>query len=477
VIETPIGSARACPATPRVMPVLLVLAALASAPPASAQVKATAQLGVLPQSTSTSPTLPVQLQINLKLSALHPAVTQGGLQCGAVAQTRSWVDTHRALLTDYDAVSRWVLATAHYAGQQAALSFPITNRSYAGTQIFSTTLTPQAQTDPATRARFAPDPTVLVACWLTLDGRPVTWDQGGGLQVVSATNFSSVASSPLVAATADAGANASINLSAPLVVHGAFFSPVAANVTVDVTSPALTGHGATARPRGASPAAATPVLNAPARSALINSTQPPATSGTPPAGLGQGQTNAQQNIESSVDSLNETDETKSLRAQMAADRQAQFLQILSDTLKQIEDTDAGIARHLSRKQTASTEAGTDRNPVGSTAAAFDSAAASALESELQQALLRVGVDPQSAGQLGQALLQDGAAGMSLARSIVATVAQSPAGSPGQNRGSANATDTIDDILGSLSQPQYASLPYVQTLRSKLITIRAAKATR
>ena len=224
---------------------LLVLALVAPALPVSAQVKATTGYTLAPQSSSTPTALPLQLQINLKLSALHPAAAQGGLQCGAVAQTRAWVDAHRALLTDYDALSRWVLAGAHYAGQQAALSFPIANRSYTGTETFTTTLTPQAQTDLATHARFAPDPTVLVACWLTLNGRPARWDQGSGLEVVSATNFSAVAASPLVTATADASTGAAINLSAALTVNGAFFSPTAVNVTVNLSAGAAAAGAAT----------------------------------------------------------------------------------------------------------------------------------------------------------------------------------------------------------------------------------------
>jgi len=232
---------------------LLVLALVAPALPVSAQVKATTGYTLAPQSSSTPTALPLQLQINLKLSALHPAAAQGGLQCGAVAQTRAWVDAHRALLTDYDALSRWVLAGAHYAGQQAALSFPIANRSYTGTETFTTTLTPQAQTDPATHARFAPDPTVLVACWLTLNGRPARWDQGSGLEVVSATNFSAVAASPLVTATADASTGAAINLSAALTVNGAFFSPAAVNVTVDLSAGAVAAGAATTRATGVRP--------------------------------------------------------------------------------------------------------------------------------------------------------------------------------------------------------------------------------
>jgi len=122
--------------------------------------------------TPPSGPLPVRQDVTLSLIRLHPAATTGALECGAVAQTREWVDGHRDSLTDYDSAQRWVLSTAHYYGQKALLGFQVANRSYAGTLTFNATLSPQALTDPATRLRFAPEPTILVACWLWIGGRP-----------------------------------------------------------------------------------------------------------------------------------------------------------------------------------------------------------------------------------------------------------------------------------------------------------------
>jgi len=194
-----------------------------------------------PSTGSASGPLPVRLQVTLKLSALHPAATKGALECGAVARTRDWVDSHRDSLTDYDSVTHWVLTPAHYYGERAILEFPITNRAYMGTQIFTTTLSPQALTDPATRARFAPNPTVLVACWLSINGRPAVWDQGSALQVISSWNVASVNSKPLVIGVADAGA--AVSVAGQLSGQGLFFNPGPVNVVASLPS---TGSGVVA---------------------------------------------------------------------------------------------------------------------------------------------------------------------------------------------------------------------------------------
>jgi len=91
---------------------------------------------------------------------------------------------------------------------------------------------------------------------------------------------------------------------------------------------------------------------------------------------------------------------------------------------------------------------------------------SGLYGALQQALQQAGVGSQDAEQFIQALQRNGAAGMELAEALASAIAQA--------QGSA---DTIDAMLNILSQPQYASLPYVQTLRSKLISIKLSKAMR
>src|SRR5664279_1607363 len=134
----------------------------------------------------------VSLTVSLSLSGLHPAATKGALECGAIAQTKAWVDANRDKFVDYDSVYHAVLGTAHYYGGKAILEFPVAAGSYAGALTYTSTLSGAALVDSATRAPYSPNPTVLVACWLKINGRPATWDQGTGLQVVSSGNFASV---------------------------------------------------------------------------------------------------------------------------------------------------------------------------------------------------------------------------------------------------------------------------------------------
>ena len=202
----------------------------------------------------SSGSLAVRLDVTLNLSGLHPAATKGALECGAVAQTRSWVDGHRDGLIDYDSVSRSVLSPAHYFGQKAQLEFPIANRSYAGTQTFITTIGPPALIDPATHARFAPSPTVLVACWLWINGRPAAWDPGAGLLVVSSSNFTSVNQKPLAIAVADAGMGTSVATASQLSAQGLFFNPGPVSVAGNVPL-----GGATS---------STPIVSGPSRSTV-----------------------------------------------------------------------------------------------------------------------------------------------------------------------------------------------------------------
>ena len=96
----------------------------------------------------------------MSLTRLHPAATTGALECGAVAQTREWVDGHRGRLTDYDSVQRWVLSTAHYYGQKALLGFQVAN------QIGS----------------VQPD-SIVVGCKLTLNGVPAILNPKAGLNL------------------------------------------------------------------------------------------------------------------------------------------------------------------------------------------------------------------------------------------------------------------------------------------------------
>ncbi len=146
------------------------------------------------------------VQVTLVLSGLHPAVTQGGLDCGAIAQSTSWVEAWRTALVDYDSVNQFVLRPAHYVGQESLISFPVAARAYSGSETIRLMLAPQGLLDPATRHPWTPAPAVLVACWLTLNGRPAVWDRGSTAQPVTATNLSGVSPNPLVVAVVESPA-------------------------------------------------------------------------------------------------------------------------------------------------------------------------------------------------------------------------------------------------------------------------------
>ena len=211
--------------------------------PAGARVLlACALLGASPAVTRavTPPPAPVSLtvQVTLALSALHPAVTQGGLDCGALARPAAWVEARRPALLDYDSVDALVLRPAHYLGQESLASFAVAARGYTGTATVHFTLAPDGLIDPATRQPWAPSPTVLVACWLTLNGRPAQWDRGAGAVVVSATNFEGVTPNPLLVATVGASGAGPLAASASLSARGQYFVP--APVVLAATAPATT---------------------------------------------------------------------------------------------------------------------------------------------------------------------------------------------------------------------------------------------
>jgi len=210
----------------------------------------------------------VSVSISVQLSALHPAVTRGALQCGAVVQTRSWVDAHRASLTDFASVTQWVLGTAHYFGQQSLLEFPVTNRSYSGQLTYSATLSAQTIT--------APDAMALIACWLMLNGQPAAWDKGPGLQVVGTSNFSGVDSNPLVIGEVPVSTAASA--SGSLSAKGTYFAPgpVQLVATVQGDRRALARN---ARPAGTM----APSVASAASGTAPMLTQPGAAAGTAPA--------------------------------------------------------------------------------------------------------------------------------------------------------------------------------------------------
>lgn len=206
--------------------VRLAIPFLLAALPAAGVYAATGLVPVNGNATPLAPgSMPVSLTVGVSLSGLHPAATKGALECGAVAQTNAWIDAHRDSLIDYDSVYRWVLGPAHYYGDKAILEFPVASGSYAGTLMFTTTLSAGALIDSSIRAPFAPSSSVLVACWLQINGRPAVWDQATGLQVVSSSNFASVNQKPMVVGVAEVGAGTPVNVTGQLSAQGLYFSP------------------------------------------------------------------------------------------------------------------------------------------------------------------------------------------------------------------------------------------------------------
>jgi hypothetical protein len=206
-----------------------------------------------------TPPVPLRFDVTLNLSRLHPAAATGAIECGAIEQSRSWIDANRSGLADYPSVQRLVLNQAHYFGQYARLTFPITGRAYSGTQTFTTSLSVQAQVDPTTHAQYQ-NPAILLACWLSINGQPAVWDRAAGLEVISSNNFTSVNASPLVTAVGDAGAP--IALTAQLSAQGTVFAPGAVAVAADLQ---VQGPMAMARSASSTPAslqAASPVSRA-----------------------------------------------------------------------------------------------------------------------------------------------------------------------------------------------------------------------
>lgn len=237
----------------------------------------------------------VTFTVALNLTGLHPAAQTGALDCGAVAQTSDWVASHDALLTDFDSVNRWVLSPAHYLGNEHSVAFPIVNRAYTGSQTFTTTLSATAMTDPATHAAWQPGPSVLMACWLTINGRPAIWDPGPIPLVAAAGNFDRINPLPLIAAVATAAAASTVTASGQLTARGVYFvaGPVVVNATLNTGTPATfssptasvnLGANAPVQATAAVPAAEQALrsqLGTPAPS--TSSGAPPVASALPPA--------------------------------------------------------------------------------------------------------------------------------------------------------------------------------------------------
>jgi hypothetical protein len=220
---------------PGAIAVRLAIRFLLAALPAAGVYAATGLAPVNGNATPLAPgSVPVSLTVSVNLSGLHPAATKGALECGAVAQTKTWIDAHRDSLVDYDTLYRWVLGPAHYYGGKAILDFPMANGSYVGALTYTTALSAGALIDSSTRAPFAPGPSIIVACWLQINGRPAAWDQGTGLQVVSSSNFASVNQKPLIIAVAETGAGTPVNVTGQLSAQGLYFSPAPVALVEDL---------------------------------------------------------------------------------------------------------------------------------------------------------------------------------------------------------------------------------------------------
>lgn len=185
------------------------------------------------QAAATPTPVGLTIQVTLALSGLHPAVTQAGLDCGAIAQTAAWVEARRGTLVDYDSVNQVVLRPAHYLGQESLISVPIAGRRYAGSTSIRLSL-PQGLSDPVTHGPWTPTPTVLVACWLTLNGRPATWDRGSTPQAVTPSNFVGVTPNPVVVAVVDASGAGPLAATGHLSAQGQYFVPASVSVAATV---------------------------------------------------------------------------------------------------------------------------------------------------------------------------------------------------------------------------------------------------
>jgi len=207
--------------------------------------------------------LPLTLDVEVSLAHLHPGASEGSFACGAIVRPGDWVRSHRGEITDYASADRLVLSPAHYLGQSGSAAFALVRGAYSGSVRFSTALTRAALTDPATRAPWSPQPMVLIACWLMLNGHAAVWDPSAAPRVATAENTEFVASSPLVIAVQDLGASA-VSAQATLHAQGNYFVPGAVAVAARVA-----GAGA----GSASTATAAVPANQPGQNGSANPTQ------------------------------------------------------------------------------------------------------------------------------------------------------------------------------------------------------------
>jgi hypothetical protein len=188
--------------------------------------------------------LPVKLSVDVALDSLHPAASQGALECGAIAGAARTLGASRETITDHEAFVRVLHGPAHYLGQSSTVPFPIADRGYHGRVEFATTLSAAGLTDPATRAPY-PEAVVLAGCWLILNGRPASADGAAAAVLATANNVHVVVGTPVVVTILTPAAASGRG---SLAVRGNLFVPGPVALTATLGGAASTATGTPAVP-------------------------------------------------------------------------------------------------------------------------------------------------------------------------------------------------------------------------------------
>lgn len=146
-------------------------------------------------------TFAVILTVTVQLASLHPAVTQAGLDCGAVGVDSTYSEQNvgdATLKADqqngpqvsfnsgYDAFSRLVLSAAHYRNSEVKVDLPLTAGGYTGTRVVTMYVPNSSLVNSGTSVRYQ-WPGVIAGCWLTLNGTPALNAQPG--EIASPNNY------------------------------------------------------------------------------------------------------------------------------------------------------------------------------------------------------------------------------------------------------------------------------------------------
>ena len=125
-------------------------------------------------------TLSVSLNVRLDLTKLSPLATTGKLDCYARANTRQTITTAIAYTMQSktpDDFNKYLAYPASYWSSHVAVTFPIKDGAYQGTQSVSINVVPGALTDPATHALWA-DPAVMAGCLISINGQVASRHDG-----------------------------------------------------------------------------------------------------------------------------------------------------------------------------------------------------------------------------------------------------------------------------------------------------------